>query len=1087
MKNLIGYFIKYPIAGNLLMIMIAIFGLFGLLNTRSTFFPESDTKFIVVQAVYPGASPEEVEEGIVAKIEDNLQGLTGIDRVTSVCSENSGSVTIEVKRGNNIDVVLADVKNAVDQINSFPGSMEPPIIFKREALTLALNFAISGDADLRTLKRFARDIESDLLAVDGISKVTLSGFPEEEIRISVREDALRTYNLTFDQIVQAVQRANIELTGGTIKSEREELLIRSRSKGYFAADLVDVLVATTPDGRRLLLRDVAEVRDDWADTPNRVFVNGKPAVRIEVSNTNDESLLFISEYVNQYIATFNAENDLVQAVIINDGSIILRQRIDLLTKNGLIGFILVVVILAMFLQIRLAFWVAIAIPISILGMFMTGGLVDLTINAISLFGMILVLGILVDDGIVISENIYQRWERGEPPFKAAINGTMEVLPAVVSAVLTTMVAFGSFLFLDGITGDFFSDLAIVVILTLGFSLVEGAFILPGHIAHSKALRQQKAANPGYELATDPSLLARVERFLLRIQHGFWDLMDWMRDRLYAPSLRFFLRHNLLGIMIPVALLIISFGLVGGGMVKTTIFPFIESDFITIRLKLPAGTREPVTQRWLDHIEAAVWAVNDSIKATRADGQDVVLIVSNNLGPSTYEGNLLVNLVEGETRGIPSLEVTDAFRKKAGAIPGAEALTYSIAAPFGKPVSIAMYGDNQSEVIAAVEALKAELNALSDLRDVSDNNQEGLREVDVQLKEKAYLLGLTNQEVVRQVRQGFFGAEVQRLQRGQDEVKVWVRYDASDRSSVGKLENMRIRTANGASFPLAEIADLDIERGVIAINRLDGKREIRVEADLASPDVSTNEMLATIENDILPPILAQHPSVRFSFEGQVRENGKTQQSGQLVFPITGILIISIIMLTFRSVSQTVAVLLTLPFGLIGVIMGHGILNMPISFIFSGLGIIGLIGIMVNDALVMVNAHNNLIREGKPFYAALEEAAVSRFRPIFLTSVTTIAGLGPLILEKSFQAQFLIPMAASIAFGLLAATFVILIALPVILSIFNQYKVFTVWLWEGQKPSATEMEPALSGRKTYYLLWLALPLALVGLGLLLSAIF
>ncbi|RMG72840.1 MAG: efflux RND transporter permease subunit [Bacteroidetes bacterium] len=1086
MKGFIGYFIKYPIAGNLLMIMIAIFGVFGLLNTRSTFFPESDTKFIVVQAVYPGASPAEIEEGIVAKIEDNLQGLTGIDRVTSVCSENSGSVTIEVKRGNNIDVVLADVKNAVDQINSFPGSMEPPIIFKREALTLAINFAISGDTDLRTLKRFARQIESDLLAVDGISKINLAGFPEEEIRIEVSEEALRTYNLTFDQIVQAVQRANIELTGGTIKSEREELLIRSRSKGYYADDLVDILVATTPDGRRLRLRDVAEVRDDWADTPDRVFVNGKPAVRIEASNTNDESLLFISDFINDYIATFNAENELVQAVIINDGSIILRQRIDLLVKNGLIGFVLVVIILAMFLQIRLAFWVALAIPISIFGMFMTGIAVGLTINAISLFGMILVLGILVDDGIVISENIYQHWERGESPFRAAVNGTMEVLPAVVSAVLTTMVAFGSFLFLDGITGDFFSDLSIVVILTLTFSLIEGTFILPGHIAHSKALRKQKS-RPDYNLDTDPSFMARIERSLMRVQHAFWDFMDWMKDRLYAPSLRFFLRHNFLGIMIPIALLILSFGLVGGGMVKTTIFPFIESDFVTVRLKLPAGTREPVTQQWLDHIEKAIWAVNDSIKATRPDGKDIVSIVSNNLGPSTYEGNLLVNLVDGETRGIPSLTITDAFRKKAGAIPGAETLTYSIAAPFGKPVSIAMYGDNQNEVIAAVESLKEALNALSDLRDVSDNNQQGLREVDVRLKEKAYLLGLNNQEVVRQVRQGFFGAEVQRLQRGQDEVKVWVRYDANDRSSVGKLENMRIRTNNGATYPLSEIADFDIERGVIAINRLDGKREIRVEADLASPDVSTNEMLATIENEILPPILATYPSVRFSFEGQVRENSKTQESGQLVFPITLILIVSIIMLTFRSVSQTIAVLLTLPFGLVGVILGHGLLGMPISFIFSGLGIIGLIGIMVNDSLVMVSAFNGLIKDGKPFYQALEEAAVSRFRPIFLTSVTTIAGLGPLILERSFQAQFLIPMAASIAFGLMAATVVILIALPVILSIFNQYKVFTVWLWEGKRPAPVELEPANPGRKTYYVLWLALPLALVGLILLLTAIF
>ncbi|GAB4403346.1 MAG: efflux RND transporter permease subunit [Bacteroidia bacterium] len=1086
MKQIIGYFIKYPIAANLIMVVFAVFGLFGLMNVRSTFFPETETKFIEVQTVYPGASPEEVEEGIVAKIEDNLRGLSGIDRVTSVCAENSGRVSIELKRGYDIDAVLADVKNAVDQINSFPVDMEPPIIFKREALTLAINLAINGDVDLRTLKRYAREMENELLAVDGISKIDLSGFPEEEIVINVRENDLRTYELSFDQIARAVQVGNIELTGGTIKNAREELLIRARSKGYYADDLRDLVVVTTADGRKLYLHQVADVVDTWAENPDRSYVDGKPAVRIQVSNTNDESLLFISSTVKEYVEKFNQEHDQIKATIISDATIILRQRIDLLTNNGIVGFILVVIILAMFLQIRLAFWVAIAIPLSLLAMFMIGAPIGLTINAISLFGMILVLGILVDDGIVIAESIYQHWERGESPAQAAINGTLEVLPAVVSAVVTTMVAFGSFLFLNGITGDFFSDLAIVVILSLGFSLIEGALILPSHIAHSKALHPSPPSDTPPEGG-----LARVgwhvSHFLARVQHFFWDFMDWMRDKLYAPSLRFFLRHNFLGLMIPIGLLVFSFALIAGGRVKTTIFPFIENDFITVNVRMPAGTREHITQQWLDHIAQAVREVNDSLKAVRPDGQDVVLTVSTNLGPTSYQGSLLVNLLEGETRQIPSLEIMDMFRQKAGPIIGSESVVYSIAVPFGKAVSIAMMSNNSAELDRAVVELKSRLQELSDLRDVTDNNQQGLREVDVQLKEKARLLGLTDQEVIRQVRQGFFGAEAQRIQRGQDEVKVWVRYDQSDRSSVGKLEDMRIRTATGATYPLSEIADFQISRGVIAINRIDGQREIRVEADLAAADASANDILATIENDILPSLTAKYPSLRYSFEGQVRENAKTQESGQIVFPITAFIILAIIMLTFRSFSQTLAVLLTLPFGMIGVIIGHGIIGIPFSFIFSGLGVIGLIGIMVNDSLVMVSAFNSCLKEGKTFHEALYEAAVSRFRPIFLTSATTIAGLGPLILEKSFQAQFLKPMAGAIAFGLFASTLVILIVLPVLLMVFNQYKVYTLWLWEGTKPEAESVEPALPGRRTAYVLWLAVPMAVIGLFMLLNTLF
>ena len=1085
MKNIISYFIKYPISADVLVLLIALMGYFGLQNMRSTFFPEAESRLITVTTVYPGTSPEEIEEGIILKIEDNLSGIAGIERITSISQENTGSVVIQIDEGFDMDEALTDVKNAVDRISSFPSGMEPPTIAKSEALTNAINFGINGDTDLKTLKSFARKIEADLLAIDGISKVALSGFPEEELVISVRENDLRRYNLTFDQVALAVGQANIDVSGGTIKGSTEELQIRSRNKGYYAKDLENLIVATNADGRQVRLYEVADVEDRWSETVNYVYINGKPGVYINVNNTQDEDLIEISEDVNEYLTQFNEENDIVHALIINDASILLNQRINLLLKNGGVGFILVLVMLAMFLQIRLAFWVAIAIPISFLGMFIIASFVGVSINVLSLFGMILVVGILVDDGIVISENIYRHYEMGKKPFEAALVGTMEVLPAVTGAILTTVVAFASFLFIEGTVGTFFSDVAIVVMLTLTFSLIEGALVLPAHIAHSKAL-QRKVGPDG-----KPIMQNGGRSVLEKIQQVFWDGMNWMKNNLYAPSLRFFLKNTVLSLFIPLGILIVTISLVPGGFVKTTFFPTIEADFITANLKFPAGTPEEITAKGLDQMEAAVWKVNEEYKAKREDGKDVVLILSKNLGTSGNGfvqdasslasgggniGTLFINLLDSEARDIKALELVEAFREATGEVFGADQMTYSIAGPFGDAISISVRGNNLAELTQAVNELKDRMAEIPDLRNIKDNNQIGLKEVNINLKEKAYLLGVNPQFVIGQIRQGFFGAEVQRIQRGKDEVKVWVRYSDEDRSSIGKLENMRIRTGNGSSYPLNELADLDFSRGIIAINHLDNEREIRVTSDLASDDVSSTDMTALVTDSIMPGILAKYPTVRYSLEGQAQQSEQTIVSAQTVLPIAFFLIITIIIITFRSWSQTLAVGLMIPFGFIGVILGHFLLSKAISLL-SMMGVFALIGVMVNDGLVLVNAHNNLIKAGKPFREAIYEASLSRFRPIFLTSLTTVAGLLPLIFEKSFQAQFLIPVAISIAFGLIAATLVILVTLPTLLVMFNQYKGFVIWLWRGEYPDPASIEPAYEGRESNFWLYVITSVAFI----------
>lgn len=1041
MKSFINYFIKYPIAANLLMVALLLIGGFSLLQMKSTFFPELPSRVINIQVVYPGASPEEVEEGIVNKIEENLKGVNGIERYTSVSRENTGSITVEVLKDYDADLILNDVKNAVDQISSFPVGIEPPVVYKVDQLGRAISFALSGKGvSLDALKTAARQMEDELLAIDGLSQITLSGFPDEEIEIAFREADLQAYGITFQEAANAVRRTNVDVTGGTVKGAEEELLLRARNKNYFAEGLRDIVVKTSPGGGQVKLYQIADIKDQFADQPDRAFLDGEPAVSVAIQNTLEEDMLFITDTVKSYLAEWNARNEGIEATVVNDASITLRQRIDTLQKNGIQGFIIVVLLLAMFLHWRIAWWVALSIPISFAGMFILANAMDITLNVISLFGMIIVIGILVDDGIVIGENIYAAHEKGVPRNRAALEGTRQVLPAVLAAIITTVIAFSSFLFIDGQLGDFFGEMALVVIFSLVFSLVEGAVILPTHIAHSKALDPD--AKPNW------------------IQGKFEAFMGWMRDKLYAPVLRFSMKYQLIAIAGSVALLMLSFGVVSGGFVKTTFFPNIERDDIAVTLQLPAGTPETVTLATLERVRKAATVVNEEISKRLTDGQEIIERVELKVGPTTYQGTATIALLPGEARGDVRLrEVANALREATGPIDAAEVLSFGGRSVFGKPVSVSMVGENIEQLEEATQAVKARLEQLTELSDVVDNNQEGLREININLKEKAKYLGLDLQDIVGQIRAGFFGAEAQRLQRGEDEVRVWVRFAESDRASLADLNNMRIRLPDGSNYPVSELADLELQRGVIAINHTNGRREVKVEADVANSGVSVSDITAEINGHIIPEVLKDYPGVATIADGQVRQQQKSIASTQKVIPVVLLLMFFVVALTFRSVLQAFGLFLLLPFGFIGVVFGHWLMGAPIS-LFSFLGIIALIGIIVNDGLVLVATYNDNLKARMPQMDALYEAGRSRFRPIVLTSLTTFAGLTPLLFEKSLQAQFLIPMAISVAFGLLAATVVLLLLLPALLVVINRIRL----LWYrflnigGEKPAYKEVEPA-----------------------------
>lgn len=1037
MKKLVKFFIENQLLVYLGLVVVVIFGvtLGGRMNT--SFFPAEKEKFIIVEATYPGASPQEIEEGITLKIEDNLKGVSGIDRVTSVSNENSAKITVEILIRADADLVLQDVKNAVDQISNFPEGMERIVTFKQEIVNFTAKLAVTGDVSLAALEETASRVEDDLRAIPGISKVEVAGYPAPEIEVAVKEDKLRAYDLTFSDLATAVSEQNIQITGGRVRGE-EETIIRSDHRVYRANQLLDVVVKTLDDGSQLRLSELAEVREDWDESTDAGFLNGSPAVFVTVNTLNEEDILEAAENVEKYVADFANTNPRVQLVLVKDGTVNLKERIALLEKNGILGAILVFVILALFLRIRLAFWVALGIPVSFLGMFILIYFTGITINVLSLFGMILVIGILVDDGIVVGENIFQHYERGKSPFRSVVDGTVEVFPSVFSAIFTTCVAFSFFYFVEGRLGEFFSDVAVVVSAALAFSLIEVILFLPAHLAHSKDLSKQNKPN---------KIKNAIEQVLIRF-----------RDKVFQPALEFCLRYKVFTFLVGTSLFVVTIAAIGGGTIRTTFFPNIEQNEITVSLEMPSGTSESVTREAMEYIVRRVDDLNNEYTAREDVGKPMYTDVEVLLGPRSNQGSATFYLVSSEERSLRSFTITGDMRKAVGGIPGAEKLSFVAFSPFGKAVNVSFSSPDFERLRAAVADFKGMLEATGDVKDLVTNDRADQPEINVVLNETGRALGFTERGLISQVRNGYFGFEAQRLQRGDKEVKVWVRYDIEDRRNIEQLKNMRVRAANGQLVTLSDVAELVPQRGLININHRDGKREITIEGEVASLEVSTPELLAEMQDEMVPVILGRYPGVNVSFEGQQRETGKLQRSVKRVGPIILLIILITLIISFRSYTQALALLVLLPFGIIGAGWGHFIHDQPVS-VLSFLGIIALLGVLINDGLVFINAFNGYLEKGMSYNEALKETSLSRFRPLFLTTITTSAGLGPLILEKSFQAQFLIPMAISIAYGLLLGSLFIVLLLPITLTMFNRLKVFAKWLWEGEKPDPEHVEQVI----------------------------
>lgn len=1026
------------------MFSVFVFGVLALLQIRYSFFPETPPDIITVQVPYPGASPEEIAEGVVLKIEENLDGLDGVERVTSVSRENIGTITVEATRGADMDRVLADVKNAIDRISSFPQGAEKPIIFQQNFRMRSLSIVLFGETDLHNLKYIADELRDELLATSEISQVEIAGLPRLEISIEVSEADRRRYQIGFDELASAVRSANLNISGGKFDTKDEEILIRAWGRDYYAEALNDIVVRSNPDGTVIHLMDVAQVKEQWEDSPDKRFYNGQSAVILNLDQTEQEDIIAIADRSYQVIEDFNASRVNVTAQILDDTTIPLRQRLELMVKNGVIGLVLVIMALGLFLNLRLSFWVSVSIPFSFAGMFIVANSVGITLNVISLFGMILVVGILVDDAIVVGENIFAHFERGKSAVEAAIDGTMEVIAPVTTSVLTTIIAFIPFFYFDGRMGKFVWQMAVVVIASLSFSLIEAFTLLPSHLAHSKGMITGKKSS---------ALRQKIEVWIKR-----------MTNDLYAPILRLALKYKWITIVTPVAMIMITVGLLWGGFIGATFFPYIDSDQLPINVTLTPGNQETATIEVLERIEAASWAVNEELKLAREDGLDVIIglkrqLGSNRLGETgSHAGMVTVQLLEGELRNMESPTIANLIRKKVGTVPRVKHMTFGSAGHFGKPVSISLLGNDIVQLDQARDMLVAALKDLPTLKDITDSDQEGRREISLTLKPLAYALGLSVSDIAGQVRQGFFGQEIQRIQRGRDEIRLWVRYRPEDRSAIGQLDNMLIRTSSGAEYPFGELAEYDITRGVASIQHLDRKREIKVEAAQANVEDDLPPILEYINTEILPPILARVQGVVALMEGQSRDQAKTQSSMKLAFPLALFGMFVLVVMVFRSYAQAFLIFSLIPIGILGAIWGHGLHGMQLTML-SVFGIIALSGIIINDSIVLVHQINRYLKDGQKVYDAVYNAGLARLRPILLTTITTACGLAPLMMETSRQAQFLIPMALSVAYGLIFGTVILLLILPASFLAFSSLRTGWVWIWFGKTVAPETMEPAV----------------------------
>ena len=1008
-------------------------------------FPDITIPIINVSVVYPGASPEDIEESICVKVEEQVQGINGLKRIASSSNEGYGSINIEVENGYDIDEVKDEVKSQVDAITSFPDDAEKPTIRSFDGQPEVITIAVHGHVDEASLLNIAEKVRDEVSELPNITQTRLGKKPRE-ISIEISENTLQKYGISFDYVANKIRTSSMDVPGGAIETYDGEILIRSKGQAYTGEEFGIIPVLSLADGSTVFLRDIAEIVDGFQDVEYDIKFNSEPALLIRVYRTGEQNALDIADAVHGYIKKKNAFMPPgVSLTTMKDESVILRGRIELLTENAYLGLGLVLIVLALFLKPKLAAWVSLGIPISFMGGFWLLPLFDVSINMISLFTFILVLGIVVDDAIVVGENIHIYLKRGLSGVDAALEGAYQVAKPVIFAVLTTMVTFSPMILVEGALGKIWKIIPVVTILVLMFSLIESLTILPAHLAHMN-INEAKKKN-------------RFSQWWSDIQMGIHNWLQGFIKNKYTPVLELALKNRGNTVAIAISIFILTVGLVASGFIRFNFFPPLEADIVIAGVEYPEGTPVSLTKVGLDQIEKSAYKLKDSLEVLYPENKIFINMVSTagdqpiktqsargpgNLDATFFGSHLaecVIELAPGEERPISTVEISKIWRELTGPIPGVKQVTFdSDLFTTGAPIEIQLSSVNREDLKAVTNSLKDKLQTYAGVFDIKDSFSAGKDEIKLNLLPEAQNYGITMASLARQVRQAFYGDEVQRVQRGRDEVKVFLRYPKDERVSLNNLEQMNVRVGNNVEVPLGQVAQGELSSGYSTITRTDRKRSISITADVDLSEANANEILAKFETEHIAPILLDYPSVNYSFEGEQREQRDTLSSLFKNFALALFVVYVLLAIPFKSYLQPLIIMSAIPFGFTGAVIGHIIMGMNLA-VLSIIGIVALSGVVVNDSLVMVDFINRYKREdGKTSLEAALAAGPRRFRPILLTSITTFVGLFPLLIEKSVQAQFLIPMAISLAYGVLFATLITLILVPTSYLIIEDIKDF-----------------------------------------------
>lgn len=1028
-KGIIAWFASNHVAANLLMILIIVAGLVSAFTIRKQTQPDFELNTIIVRVPYLGAAPQEVEEGVVVKIEEAIQDIDGIVEITSNALEGRGTVTAEVAVGEDINQILSEIKTRVDAISTFPALTEKPVIFKQEIPIHVLFVSVYGDLDQFSRKEVAERVRDDLMAIPSVNQVQFLGNRDYEISIEVSEHILRQYALTMSEISEAIRRSAVDLPGGTINTSGGDILLRTEGQVYTGQEYGELVLRTYADGTRLTLAEIATIKDGFVERSGFGRFNGKRTATLRVLAGGQQNELVTAAAVKKYIE--EKSGALPDGVFMEswvDRSYYLQGRLELMTKNMFQGALLVFLTLSLFLRLKVAVWVIVGIPITFLGAIalMPVGPWPVTINMLSLFGFILVLGIVVDDAIIIGESVYTKIRGDGHTLDNVIKGAKRVATPATFGVLTTIAAFAPMLFVGGIPGPFFEAMSVVVVLCLMFSLIESKLILPAHLVHANIQPvDEKAIFSPYHSV---NLWRRPGKFFQRLQRYVQHGLHTTIHSYYRPLLERAVDNRGITLAIFSGVLILTFGVMSSGIVRNVMFPKVPGDFIRMELTMQNGTSPEVRDIAMDKLESAILGINDEFHLEYPDEEDPV----NHVGAfrrSDNTGIIFAEISKNEDRRLQGTDITKMWRERTGDIAGVKDLTFSGGNNFGggPPLSFNLIGDNLESLQSAGNELQEKLQEYEGVFDITNSLESGGEEIRLTIKPEAEALGLTLTSLGRQVRQAFYGEEAQRIQRGRDELKVMIRYPLEDRRSIADLENMRIRTPAGDEVPFQSVAEVEFGESYSSIRRLNRKRTVTVSADIDRKLVEPGEIVKEIADDFMPELLSRYSGIAYSLEGSSLEEVRLARNLTLASFAALFLIYGLLAVPLRSYSQPLIIMSVIPFGLIGAVVGHIMLGKAISM-FSLFGLIALSGVVVNDSLIMVDFINKARAEGARIKDAVLESGTLRFRAIVLTSLTTAIGLMPIMFEKSVQAQYVTPMAISMSFGIVFATVITLFLIP-----------------------------------------------------------